>query len=51
MADKKQDFIDQKSQDLDDDGVDRRVLKCMARGRYRASLDHERRHHRISGVR
>lgn len=37
MADKKQDFIDQKSQDLDD-GVDRRVLKCMAWGRYRAQL-------------
>jgi hypothetical protein len=50
MADKKQDFIDQKSQDLDD-AVDRRVLKCMAWGRCRASLDHERRHPRISGVR
>jgi hypothetical protein len=31
MLDKKQDFIDQKLQDLNDDGVDRRgFLKCMA---------------------
>jgi len=31
MPDKKQDFIDQKLQDLNDDGVDRRgFLKCMA---------------------
>jgi 3',5'-cyclic-AMP phosphodiesterase len=31
MADKKQDFIDQKLQDLNNDGVDRRgFLKCMA---------------------
>src|ERR1700755_3334826 len=31
MADKKQDFIDQKLQDLNNDGIDRRgFLKCMA---------------------
>ena len=31
MPDKKQDLIDQKLQDLNDDGVDRRgFLKCMA---------------------
>ena len=31
MPDKKQDFIDQKLQDLNNDGVDRRgFLKCMA---------------------
>jgi hypothetical protein len=31
MADKQQDFIDQKLQDLNNDGVDRRgFLKCMA---------------------
>ena len=31
MADKKRDFIDQKLQDLNNDGVDRRgFLKCMA---------------------
>jgi hypothetical protein len=31
MADKKQDFIDQRLQDLNNDGVDRRgFLKCMA---------------------
>jgi hypothetical protein len=31
MADKKQDFIDQALQDLNNDGVDRRgFLKCMA---------------------
>ena len=31
MANKKQDFIDQNLQDLNDDGVDRRgFLKCMA---------------------
>ena len=31
MTDKKQDFIDQKLQDLNNDGIDRRgFLKCMA---------------------
>ena len=31
MPDKKQDLIDQKLQDLNDDGIDRRgFLKCMA---------------------
>ncbi|MGB6803872.1 MAG: metallophosphoesterase, partial [Candidatus Sulfotelmatobacter sp.] len=31
MPDKKQDFVDQKLQDLSDDGIDRRgFLKCMA---------------------
>ena len=36
MTHKKQDLIDQKLQDLNNDGIDRRgFLKCMGKGGYR----------------
>ena len=52
MTDKKQDLIDQKLQDLNNDGVDRRgFLKCMAWAGTGLGLDHERRHSGVSGLR
>jgi hypothetical protein len=52
MTHKKQDLIDQKLQDLNNDGIDRRgFLKCMGMGGYRTGLDHERWPSSVSGIR
>jgi hypothetical protein len=52
MIDNKPDLIDQKLQDLNNDGIDRRgFLKCMAWAGTGPSLDHERRYSDVSGIR
>lgn len=50
MADKKEELIDPRFEDLNRDGVDRRgFLKCMAWAG--TGLDPERRHSRVTNIR
>jgi len=52
MPPKKRDLIDQKLQELNNDGVDRRgFLKCMGVGGYRLGVDFKRRHSGVSCIR